>query len=307
VTQAYSSVVLEHFRRPRNRGRLTNANATAEGTNPLCGDRIRIECEVADRRIVDAAFSGDACAICVAAASVLLERAKAMTVQSVMLIGDDDIAAWLAGPIPPTRRRCATLPLDTLHRALAHLVPVSRVRPVVLGAGAGRRFGGDKLVAIVDGEPMIRRVVRAYAALCGRVTVVARSSGQFDDALDGLPVDIVVNPHADEGMATSIRAGVTACCDRPALMFVLADDRPLVVSVMKQWEDGSAPIVVPRFGGVVGHPVLFDRRCFADLLALDGDVGARGIICEMHDEVRYVDVDRSEPVDIDTPDDLRKL
>jgi molybdenum cofactor cytidylyltransferase len=311
VTDSYTSVVLEHFRHPLNHGRLTKPNATAEGSNPLCGDRIRIECDVADGRIVDAAFSGDACAICVAAASLLLERAKTLSVQSVMLISDDELIALLAGPIPATRRRCATLPLDTLHRALAHLVPVTRVRPVVLAAGAGRRFGGDKLLAVVDGEPMIRSVVRAYAALCGRVTVVARSREQFANALEGLPVDVAVNEHADEGMASSLHAGVVACSDRPAIMFVLADeprvDRSLVDSVMKRWAETAAPIVAPRFAGVLGHPVLFDRRCFADLLALDGDAGARGVICRMYDQVQFVDVDHEQPVDIDTPDDLRKL
>ena len=311
VTDSYTSVVLEHFRHPQNHGRLANANAMAEGANPLCGDRVRIECNVADGQITDAAFSGDACAICVAAASVLLERAKTMSVQNVMVISDDEVTAWLEGPIPSARRRCATLPLDTLHRALVHLVPVTQVRPVVLAAGAGRRFGGDKLLAVVDGEPMIRSVVRAYAALCGRVTVVARSREQFSAALDGLPVEVAVNEHADEGMASSLHAGVMACTDRPALMFVLADeprvDRSLVASVMKLWVDTSAPIVAPRFAGVIGHPVLFDRSCFTDLLALDGDTGARGVVRRMQSQVRYVDVDREQPVDIDTPDDLRKL
>src|SRR5205823_784339 len=158
-----------------NRGRLEGANAVAEGSNPLCGDRIRIECKVADGRVVHAAFTGDACAICIAAASVLSERAKGLTVQRAMVIDDRQLIGWLAGPVPAARRRCATLPLETIHRALIDFVPTTTVRPVVLAAGAGRRFGGDKLNAVVDGEPMLRGVVRAYAAICGRVTLVARS------------------------------------------------------------------------------------------------------------------------------------
>ena len=105
MTEPYSSVVLEHFRRPHNRGRLENANAVAEGLNPLCGDRIRIECEVADGRIGDAAFTGDACAICVAAASVLSERVKGLSLQAAMMIGDQQIVRWLEGPVPTARRR----------------------------------------------------------------------------------------------------------------------------------------------------------------------------------------------------------
>ncbi len=311
MTDSYSSVVLEHFRRPLNRGRLENANAVAEGSNPLCGDRIRIECEVVAGRVEHAAFTGDACAICIAAASVLSERARGLTVQGAMVIGDQQLIGWLEGSVPAGRRRCATLPLETLHRALIALVPITAVRPVILAAGSSRRFGDDKLTATVDGEPMLRGVVRAYAAICGRVTVVARSESQFAAVLEDLPVTVVANPDADEGIASSIRAAVSRCSDRPAVMIALADeprvDRALVVAVMNRWQETSAPIVAPRFSGIVGHPVVFDRSCFADLLALDGDAGARGVIRKMRNEVQYIDVDQAPPVDIDTPDDLRKL
>jgi molybdenum cofactor cytidylyltransferase len=311
VTGAYSSVVLEHFRRPLNRGRLEKANAIAEGANPLCGDRIRIECEVVAGRVERAAFTGDACAICIAAASVLSERTTGLTVQDAMVIGDQQLIGWLEGPVPAARRRCATLPLETLHRALIGFVPVTAVRPVILAAGAGRRFGGDKLTAMVDGQSMLRGVVRAYAALCGRVTVVARTDEQFAATLEDLPVTVVANPDADEGIASSIRAAVSSCSDRPAVMVALADeprvDRGLVVAVMNRWQETSAPIVAPRFGGVVGHPVVFDRSCFTDLLALHGDAGARNVIRRMGSDVQYIDVDGALPVDIDTPDDLRRL
>jgi molybdenum cofactor cytidylyltransferase len=129
--------------------------------------------------------------------------------------------------------------------------------------------------------------------------------------LDDLPVTIVANPDADEGIASSIRAAVSSCSDRPAVMIALADEprvnRALVVAVMNRWQETSAPVVAPRFSGVVGHPVLFDRDCFADLLALDGDAGARGVIRHLGTDVQYIDVTHAPPIDIDTPDDLRRL
>jgi CTP:molybdopterin cytidylyltransferase MocA len=110
---------------------------------------------------------------------------------------------------------------------------------------------------------MLRGVVRAYAALCGRVTVVVRSESQFTTTLEDLPVTVVANPDADEGIASSIRAAVSSCSDRPAVMIALADeprvDRALVVAVMNQWQETSAPVVAPRFNGIVGHQVIFDR------------------------------------------------
>jgi molybdenum cofactor cytidylyltransferase len=307
----YSSVVLDHFRRPLNRERLANANAAADGANPLCGDRIRMECEVSAGQVRQAAFTGDACAICIAAASVLSERVKGLTVRQAMAIDGTHLVSWLDGAPPQSRRRCATLPLDTLQRALMPFVQNARARPVILAAGAGTRFGGDKLTAVVDGEPMIRGIVRAYAALAGQVTVVARARSQFEAALQGLPATIVENTHADEGIASSIRAAVTSCSDRPAIMIALGDEprvqRSVVARVLERWEKTAAPIVAPRYNGVSGHPVLFHRSCFADLLALDGDVGARGVIRHMTDFVQYVDVDEPAPHDIDTPNDLQTL
>lgn len=311
MKDSYSSVVLEHFRRPLNRGRLDNANATAEGANPLCGDRIRIECIVTAGQVENVAFSGDACAICIAAASLLSDRVTGISVSAAMIVDDRQALGWLEAPVPTARRRCATLPLETLHRALMPMVPTSLVRPVILAAGSGQRFGGNKLSAPVDGEPMLRGIVRAYAAVCGRVTVVARSKSQFAEILEDLPATVVPNDHADEGIASSIRAAVSSCSDRPAVMIALGDeprvDRALIGSIVNRWQETSAPIVAPRFAGVVGHPVLFDRSCFADLLALEGDAGARALIGKMGDDVLYIDIDQASPIDVDTPDDLRSL
>jgi molybdenum cofactor cytidylyltransferase len=198
-----------------------------------------------------------------------------------------------------------------MHQALLPFVQVSLVRPVILAAGSGRRFGGDKLLAIVDGEPMIRGVVRSYAALCGRVKVVVNAESSVALALDEVDVELVVNPGADEGIASSIRAGVASCADEAAVMIALADeprvDRALGAKVITRWQETSAPIVASRFNGEIGHPVLFDRQVFDVLLHLDGDVGARRLIREMGDRVQYVDVSRPRPIDVDTPDDLDKF
>ena len=115
---AYRAVVLEHFRRPRNRTTLPDANRDAEGANPLCGDRIRIQLRVEGDRIVEARFTADACALCIASASLLTEYVRGRDVTSVSAIDAHWIAASLEGEPPPGRRKCATLPLDTLHRAL---------------------------------------------------------------------------------------------------------------------------------------------------------------------------------------------
>ena len=115
---AFRAVVLEHFRRPRNRGPLAGANAEAEGANPLCGDRIRVQILADGGAIVDARFTADACAICIAAASILTEGARGLRAGDARSLDLAWLNASLEGEAPPGRRRCVALPLDTFHRAV---------------------------------------------------------------------------------------------------------------------------------------------------------------------------------------------
>lgn len=116
---AYRRIVLEHFRRPRNRGALPGANRSADGANPLCGDRIRVQLLVCDGVVVDARFTADACALCIASASLLTEHVRGQTSHHVAALDTKWIIASLEGEPPPGRQKCAVLPLDTLRRALA--------------------------------------------------------------------------------------------------------------------------------------------------------------------------------------------
>lgn len=118
---ALRAIVLEHFRRPRNRGRLDRPDASVEGANPLCGDRVRVELRAEHGTIADARFTADACALCVAAASLLTERVRGMRVDAVSSVDERWLFASLEGEPPAPRRKCATLPLDTLRRAAAGL------------------------------------------------------------------------------------------------------------------------------------------------------------------------------------------
>lgn len=115
----YSSVIRERFRQPRFRGALSAPDAVFEDVNPLCGDRIRIACRLADGRIAEARHTGDSCAICVASADVLLERVAGETVEAALSVGLDELLERLGADIRPTRMKCAALPLDVLRAALA--------------------------------------------------------------------------------------------------------------------------------------------------------------------------------------------
>jgi nitrogen fixation NifU-like protein len=115
---AFRAIVLEHFRHPRNRGPLEAATASAEGANPLCGDRIRVQVRIVDGHVDNARFTADACAICIASASVLTEHVRGMRVSDAVQVDARWIHTSLEGEPPPGRAKCAMLALDTLRRAL---------------------------------------------------------------------------------------------------------------------------------------------------------------------------------------------
>ena len=114
---AYAAVVLEHFRHPHNRGRLDAADVSVEGSNPLCGDRIRLDVRMDADTIAEAAFTADACALCVASASLLTDRVRGMTTTVALELTNTAALEWV-GPVPATRTACVVLPVETLRRAL---------------------------------------------------------------------------------------------------------------------------------------------------------------------------------------------
>jgi nitrogen fixation NifU-like protein len=118
---AFRRVVIELFRHPKNRGQMLDPSASAEGANPLCGDRIRVELRGHAGGVTEARFTADACALCIASASLLTERVRGMSAADALRIDTAWLFSSLEGEPPPGRRKCAILPLDTLHRAVAEL------------------------------------------------------------------------------------------------------------------------------------------------------------------------------------------
>lgn len=121
TTGPYGSTIAEHFRRPRNQGTLPTAHASAERNNPLCGDRVRLALALDEGRetIAQARFIANACAICVASASLLTERVRGLSLVAARDISEADVLSALEAEIPVARTRCATLPLEALRDVLA--------------------------------------------------------------------------------------------------------------------------------------------------------------------------------------------
>jgi len=115
VRHPYSDTILEHFRHPRNQGALPGATITQEGTNPLCGDRVRIQLALEGDIVRDARFSANACAVCVASASLLTDLVQRAPLDEVETLTVDDLMRALNADLPGARIGCVSLPLTVMH------------------------------------------------------------------------------------------------------------------------------------------------------------------------------------------------
>jgi nitrogen fixation NifU-like protein len=113
----YTDRLLDHYRQPRNKGRLEAPTLSAEEYNPLCGDRIIVEALVEQGRIVEARFDGRGCALCLGAASILTEVIQGRTLAELESLGQDEFLAELEASIRPARIKCALLPWIAFRRA----------------------------------------------------------------------------------------------------------------------------------------------------------------------------------------------
>lgn len=184
---------------------------------------------------------------------------------------------------------------------------------LLLAAGGARRFGSQKLVASLDGEPIVRRAAATLASATGGLAVVVgNEASRVRAALRGLDPQIIVNEDWASGLATSIVAGIAALGPSAEAAVIALGDQPgldarVVRAVIDEWRSSGRHIVAPRYRGAQGHPVLFARAAFGELSALEGDRGARPVIERDPSRVSHVDVDAAVPRDVDTLADLAAL
>ena len=194
--------------------------------------------------------------------------------------------------------------------------PRREVAVVVLAAGQSRRMGRrNKLLEVVDGEPMVRHAVRAAVSAAGGRPVVVVTGHQreaVEAALSGYDVAFAHNPDYGAGLSTSLARGVAAL--RPGVegAIVCLGDMPGVrAEHLERLRDAFDPgagaaICVATRRGKRGNPVLFASRFFPEMCDVEGDVGARHLVGAYAELVREVEMpDDGVLLDIDSPSALR--
>lgn len=176
------------------------------------------------------------------------------------------------------------------------------VAAVVLAAGASRRLGRPKQTVVLGGETLVERAVRmAFEAGLSPVIVVVR-----DGWITGLRergCEVVVNVHADEGMASSIRCGVERASDLhvDGVVVMACDQVALRAEHLRSLVGEGGRVTGSGYAGRVGIPAYFPAASFVDLLELQGDVGARALL-----RGAAAVVEESLALDVDTEADLEQ-
>jgi len=181
---------------------------------------------------------------------------------------------------------------------------------IILAAGSSSRFGTPKQLLLWKEMPLVRHVALTAlnAGLSPVVVVTGSSSERVSPAIKDLPLRIVNNVRWEDGMSSSIKAGLQALPSPIGGVVFLQSDQPqiphtLIKSLMEVHRTTLAPIVAPQIDGQRGNPVLFDSDTFNDLLALQGDIGGRALFA--HHLVHWVSWHDSKIlIDIDTPEDF---
>lgn len=187
---------------------------------------------------------------------------------------------------------------------------------VVLSAGESSRMGRPKALLPIEGQKFIERIIRVIGQSRVRRTVVVL--GHHADELRGqiehLPIQIVINPDYQRGQLSSLQAAIRHIknddrCD--GMLVHLVDhpfiDVPLVDVLIETFYETKKLVVVPRHKGKRGHPVIFSRDLFEELLNAPLDQGAKAVVNAHREETLEIEwQDQGITLDIDTPELYRQ-
>lgn len=184
---------------------------------------------------------------------------------------------------------------------------------LVLAAGGSSRLGQPKQLVRVHGRPLLHLVVdRAVSLAAHAVTVVLGAHAkEIAPCLRSSSASIVINRDWEQGVASSIRAGIASLAPGcTAVMILLADQFAVTADDLKRlasaWGGETKTIAAAVYNGTFGVPAIFPEWCFSELMQLRGDSGAKMLLQRHRDRLVHVQMPNAA-MDLDTAEDLARL
>jgi molybdenum cofactor cytidylyltransferase len=183
---------------------------------------------------------------------------------------------------------------------------------IILAAGSSSRMGTSKQLLPINGQSLLSRATQVALQTQAANTVIVLGSNEAEHrkAIEHLPVEIICNEAWQQGIGSSIKAGIDYVCHRypetSAAIFMVCDQPFVTVdhltSLIKEHELTSQPIVCSRYAATVGIPVLFEKSMFQNIMKLPDSAGAKRLIEQNPHLVTSVVLKGGE-IDLDTPQD----
>ncbi len=192
-----------------------------------------------------------------------------------------------------------------------NMIPyMQRIEILVLAAGKSERFGRNKMLELIDGKEMLKRVVEEALRSGAEVTVVVgHEREKVEQILRGINVKLVFNEDYQSGMSSSIKAGIRestadAIAILPGDMAFIQSDQ--IRAVIEEYKRTGAPIVVPTYHGRGGHPILFSSSLRGELLRITEEGrGLKEITARHQNEIARIELNTARIlVDIDYQKDI---
>ncbi len=182
---------------------------------------------------------------------------------------------------------------------------------LIMAAGNAARFGENKLLAEVEGKPLIAHALDAVPQeLFDRIVVVTQYP-QIVSLAHERGFQTIINDRPQEGIALTIRLGTQAMADCDGILYLVADQpllsRESISRIVQAWKENPTFIVGAASGDRRGNPNLFPARFFPELTTLHGERGGSRIISKHEDAFLPVQLPARELFDCDTPQELQEL
>jgi molybdenum cofactor cytidylyltransferase len=184
---------------------------------------------------------------------------------------------------------------------------------ILLAAGESKRMGEPKQLMSLGSSTMVEQAIDNLlnSAIDEVIVVLGHRAEEITKSIADKPVKIMVNPNYQEGMSTSIIAGIILVDPQSQGVMLALGDQPLVDSqtinkLIDEFYNHDKGIAVPIYKGKMGHPIIFAIKYKPELLNLEGDIGGREIIKQHPDDILEVAIDSESVItDIDTRDDYQ--
>jgi molybdenum cofactor cytidylyltransferase len=211
-------------------------------------------------------------------------------------------------PAEPARGERAALAEKRGERAA-----LGDIAGVLLAAGTASRMGSNKLLFELDGESLLRRAARRALAggLSPLLVVLGHQAERAREELAGLPCQVVVNADYQQGITTSLQAGIAALPPGARAAVVLLADMPFVTPEMlaglaARYRETGAPLVISDYEGVNAPPMLYDRSLFTEIQAMAGGRCGKQVVKRHRAEAEVLSWPVAALADVDVPEDYAR-